>query len=210
MITISRHTLINKLARLKSCTPVAVDTETYPKMLKKDRNTGEPNDFIESGIVKIGTMGGFIGCSYSNGVNNQLGREDKELVFKAKERTWGKLMDNKIMVVHTPKGQTTPKYYLQILVKSSKRSIFTDGTKIIDYSELKGVLPKHVAPKTQDALDKKVILRDIAIDNIKVIRMLNEKYCVCSDDEMAEMEKIEIRQRNASAIQRVTEIFKTL
>jgi len=181
--------LRDKLAELKSCTAIAIETETVPKMLKKDSNTGEPNNFLDVGVIKIGTMAGLIGCSYENGVNNQLGREDKELVFKAEKRRWGKLMDNKVMVVHTPKGHTTPKYYLQILVKSANHPIYTDGTETIDVEELKGVLPEKDDPKTQDALDKKVILRDIALDNIKVIRMNKEEYYICDSNNNLDMEK---------------------
>jgi hypothetical protein len=210
MQTMTRSQLKAKLASLKACTAIAIETETEPKMLKKDRNTGEPNQFLEVGIVKIGTMAGLIGCSYENGVNNQLGREDKDLVFEAHERKWGELMDNKVMVVHTPKGHTTPKYYLQMLVKSSTKPIYTDGTQTVDVDELRGVLPKNDAPKTQDALDKKVILRDIALANIKVIRIQGEEYYVCNDEELVEMEKTEARVRNSGAIERVAEIFETL
>jgi len=202
--------LRNKLANLKACSAIAIETETYPKMLKKDRTTGEANPYGEIGIVKIGTMAGLIGCSYENGVNNQLGREDKELIFEAHERKWGELMDNKVMVVHTPKGQTEKKYYLQMLVKSSIRPIYTDGTNVIPVEELSGVLPTKSDPKTQDALDKKVILRDIALDNIKVIRMGNEEYFICSDEEYAEMEKTELISQNAETIKRISEIYETI
>jgi len=209
METITTSQLKNKLSNIKACTAIAIETETYPKMLKKDRNTGEPNPFEEIGIVKVGTMAGLIGCSYENGVNNQLGREDKELVFEAKSRKWGELMDNKVMVVHTPKGKET-KYYLQMLVKSARTPIYTDGTETIPVAELRGVLPTKSEPKTQDALDKKVILRDIAIDNIKVIRIGGEEYFHCSDSEYIEMEKTATIERNADAIKRMKEIYETI
>jgi len=155
-------------------------------------------------------MAGIIGCSYENGVNNQLGREDKELTFEAHERHWGKLMDNKVMVVHTPEGQTEKKYYLQLFCKSSNHPIYTDGTNIIPVKELEGLIAVAKDPKTQDALDKKVILRDIALDNIKVIRILNEEYFVCSDEEYSEMEKTELISQNADAIKRMAELYETM
>jgi len=210
MQTITTSQLRNKLANLKSCSAVAIETETYPKMLKKDRITGEANPYGEIGIVKIGTMAGLIGCSYENGVNNQLGREGKELIFEAHERKWGELMDNKVMVIHTPKGETKKKYYLQMLVKSSNRPIYTDGTNVIPVEELAGVLPSKSDPKTQDTLDKKVILRDIALENIKVIRILKEEYFVCSDEEYSKMEKTELIIQNADAIARISMIFDTI
>ena len=210
MQNISTIQLRDKLADLRASTAIAIETETVPKMLKKDRDTKEPNPYIETGIVKIGTMAGLIGCSYSNSVNNQLGREDKELVFEAENRKWGTLMDNKNLVIHTPKGQEKAVYYLQILVKSAQKPIYTDGTNEIDVTELNGVLTKKVDPKTQKDLDKKIVLRDIKLGNIKVIRMLGETYNVCSPNELIEMEKTTLVKENKESIERVAELLKTV
>ena len=220
MQTITHEELKDKLASLKASTAVAIETETEPKMLKKNRNTGEANPF-SYGVIKIGTMAGLIGCHYENSVNNQLGREDKELLFEAKNRKWGTLMDNKVLVVHTPKGHTEPSYYLQILVKRSKRPIYTDGTIEIPMEEIKPFLPKKRTPKTQDDLDTKVILRDVNIKNIKIIRMLGEEYFVCSAEEIMEMEKIKTqmakqqafkvaKEFNEESIKMISEIFRVM
>ncbi len=190
MNTITRNELKNKLSDIKACTAVSIETETFPKLLKNDRNTGEPNPYNQ--ISKIGTMNGLIGALYENSCNNQLGREDKELVFEAQARKWGKLMDNKVLVVHTPKNETTPKYYLQILVKSANKPVYVDEDSIIPSENLDGLLPTKSDPKTQNDIDKKVILRDVALDNITVIRMFNDEYIVCEDQ--TEMEKIKRNQ----------------
>ena len=205
MQTITVSQLKNKLAELKACTAVSMETETYPKMLKTDRVTNQPNPYTN--IVKIGTMAGLIGGSYENSVNNQLGREDKELVFQAKERKWGKLMDNKILVAHTPKNETKEKYYLQILIKSAKKPIYSDGNHDIPVEELTGVLPTNEAPKTQESLEKKVILRDIALDNIKVLKMNQEIFQVVKDEEYAEMEKTTLINENSESIKRAVELY---
>jgi len=190
MNTITKNELKNKLSNLKACTAVSIETETFPKLLKNNRNTGEPNPYGQ--ISKIGTMNGLIGCSYEIACNNQLGREDKELVFKSQERKWGKMMDNKVLIEHTPKNETNTKYYLQILVKSANKPVYMDGFNIIPSADIEGFLPTKSNPKTQEDINKKIILRDVALENITIIRMLNNEYIVCNDE--TKMEKIKRNQ----------------
>ena len=180
--------LRNKLAAIKACTAIAIQTETIPAILKKSRETGEACEFSKGDISKVGVMSGLIGSSYSNSVNNQLGREDKDLDFEVHARKWGELMDNKIMVVHTNKQGVT-KYYLQLTVKHSDDSIYLWGETVVDVAELKDFLPKKYAPKTQDKLETNVILRDIELSNIKRIKLLGEIYTV-GDFEPIEVEAV--------------------
>lgn len=86
-------------------------------------------------------------------------------------------MDNKNLVYHVNKKKEE-KFYLQIHVKTSQKPIYLWGDREISVEELNGYLQKKSAPKTQDALDKKVILRDIELSNIKRIKMLGETYRV--------------------------------
>ena len=180
--------LRNKLAELRACTAVAIQTETLPPILKKSRETGVPCEFSKGDISKIGVMSGLIGSSYSNSVNNQLGREDKELDFEVKERKWGTLMDNKIMVVHTNKQGET-KYYLQLTVKQSDTPVYLWGETVVDSAELSEFLPKKSDPQTQEKLDTKIILKDIELSNIKRIKLGGEIYTV-GDFEPIEVEAV--------------------
>jgi hypothetical protein len=177
MQDITVEQLRQKLSNLRACTAVSIQTETLPPLLKKHRETGEPCPYDKGDISKINIMAGLIGCAYSNAVNNQLGREDKELDFTPQPRKWGTLMDNKMLVYHVNK-QKEEKYYLQIHVKKSDKPIYLWGDKVVDVEELEGYLPKKSDPKTQANLETKVILRDVELSNIKRIKMLGETYRV--------------------------------
>ena len=158
---------------LKSCTAVSIQTETIPAFLKTNRGTGESFPYGKGEISKVGIMSGLIGCSYANAVNNQLGREDKELDFTPQPRTWGRLMVNKVMVYHVNK-QKQENFYLQMHVTAAQKSIYLDGDKEVSVDELQGWLPKKDAPSTQNDLEKKIILRDINLENIKRIKINGE------------------------------------
>ena len=85
MKLITTDQLREKLANLKSCTAVAIETETIPRFNKtgtdETPNAGEPFPFEKGDISKLSVVSGLIGASYSNSVNNQKGREDKPLDF---------------------------------------------------------------------------------------------------------------------------------
>jgi len=165
---------VEMVEELKGCTAISLDTETEPKLLKKSRGTGEPCNY--ENISKVGTLAGLLGVCYSNAVNNQLGREDKPLQFESQERKWGTLSANRMIVSHIPKGQTATRYYLQMVVQSATTPIYKWGNTVINKDELRDFLPLDNDPRTQADLDKKVILRDIAVENIVTARMLGEEY----------------------------------
>lgn len=187
--------LRTKLSSLRGSTAIAIQTETIPELLKKDRITKEPCPYEDGDISKIGIMGGLIGCSYENSVNNQLGREDKNLDFNAQERKWGTLSSNKVLVHHVnKKGQE--KYYLQILVKSSEKPIYLWGNSEIDVEELRPYLPVSNTPKTQDELEKKITLRDVDLANIKRIKLLGELYVIGSPNDLPSVEAVKEQTDN--------------
>jgi len=167
---------IEMIEGLNGATAISLDTETIPKLLKKNRVTGVACPY--ENIVKIGTMSGLLGVHYDNACNNQLGREDKPLEFVAQERKWGTLSANRMMVSHVLKGQTATKFYLQMVVKSASTPVYKWGNVEVGKAELEAYLPIPSAPKTQEDLDKKVILRDIAVENIVTARMLGEEYSI--------------------------------
>ena len=176
---------------LSACTAISIDTETTPKLLKKSRITGEPCPYED--VVKVGSMSGLLGVHYDNACNNQLGREDKPMEFQSQERKWGTLSANRMMVCHIPKGTSVPKYYLQVVVRSSTTPIYLWRNTEINKAELEAYLPIPSAPKTQEDLDKKVILRDIAVENVRVVRMLGEEYIIADQVESERHGQIERR-----------------
>lgn len=159
-------TLKSTIANLKTSVPVALELVTDGRLLK----TGNP--FKDA--VKVVTINGMIGMSYENGVNNQLGREDKPLSFGAEPHKW---------MVHAEanlgKHGTKPseKRYLPIKVQSASKAVYLhDGIDVTD--AVQAFIPKKSAPKTQANLDKKVIWRTPALDSIVKVRMLGAEHTI--------------------------------
>ena len=177
-IEITTEELQEELEGIKTCQPVSISYEGEVKMNK----TGNP---FHGEIVKSCTINGLIGFVYRNAVNNQLGREDKELDFVPHNRTWGERRGT--LVYH--KG----KVYVEIKAQSNSTPVYKykDGTEI-DKSLLEPFMPKKSAPHTQSSLEKKVILRDINIDNILSVRMLGQEYLV--NDTIAIREVVSVEE----------------
>ena len=114
-IEITTEELQEELEGIKTCQPVSISYEGEVKMNK----TGNP---FHGEIVKSCTINGLIGFVYRNAVNNQLGREDKELDFVPHNRTWGERRGT--LVYH--KG----KVYVEIKAQSNSTPVYKykDGT----------------------------------------------------------------------------------
>lgn len=173
--------LFGVLTGLRRCMAVSVDCVTEPKMNKG----GNP---FYGNVLKVQTLNGLVGFVYENAVNNQLAREDNENAFEfvAHERKWGKLMDNRNLVEHTPKGATEPKYYIQLKVQSTgghPRYLNKRTGQEINVEELRPYLPERRKVGTQEAvgLEKEVIVRDIELGNVKGIRMDGTAYVILPD-----------------------------
>jgi len=186
---ITKEELQTKLSNLRASTAVSIQTETLPKLLKSNRTTGEACPYEEGDISKVGIMGGLIGCRYANRVNNQLGREDKDLNFRAQPRKWGTLMDNRVLVHHINK-QGEENYYIEMHVLSSQRPIYLWGDTEINVEELRHYLPKKDAPHTQENLEKKIVLRDVKLSNIKRIKIGGELYVVGDPNDLPSVEAV--------------------
>jgi len=180
-VEITTEELQEELEGVRTCQPVSIDYESEVKMNK----TGNP---YHGEIVKECSIHGLIGFIYRNSVNNQLGREDKELDFVPHQRTWGERQG--VLVYH--KG----KVYVEIKAQGSTTPVYKykDGTPI-DKELIEQYLPKKSAPKTQEALDKKVILRDINLDNVKAMRMLGQEYVI--DNTIMTMEVVSVDEAMA-------------
>jgi len=227
METITHNELIEKFKTITGSTTIAIETETIPKMVKKHRETKEANPFNDIGVIKISAKSGKVGCSYSNIVNNQLGREDKELDFQAQTPKWFEYLEGS-KILGTNRNHPMETIYISMKVETTNKeaTAYTDGTREIPYSELKPYLSGSSSAKTQDALEKKVIWNNVKITSIKVIKMFGKEYFVCSESERMEMEKIKvveakrikteaneanikmIRELNADSIKQIMEVFR--
>jgi len=158
--------LVAVIAGIKTALPVSMDlVSTDGKM----RKTGNPYP----NALKHVTISGMIGCSYENAVNNQLGREDKGLDFEAQKPSWMKTSG----MPNLGANADGSKFYLPIKVQSSgKPRYMNNGVDVTDI--VKPFIAKSESPKTQDALENKVIWRTPAVESIACIRMLGAEYTI--------------------------------
>jgi len=154
---------------MKKGRKISLDMTSELKVGKDIRKTGNP--YAENTITKSVSLSGMAGASYENIVNAQLGREDKEQTFVAQPRTWG-VHVNEYFVEH--KGN----YYLQMKVEASSTPVYRiDGVEV-ETAKLEPFIPAKSEANTQAELTKKVIIRDIKLDNLKVIRFNGEELAI--------------------------------
>ena len=142
MKPITKKELIDLINKIKGVTFVSVDVQTEPKMRKTD------NPYL--GTTKLVTLSGAINYDYENSVNNQLLREGKEANFIVSPRKWGEHANNWIEYKND--------YYLSIKVENYSEPVFIYNGNKIDKELLEPFLQKSKDPKTQENLEKKVIL----------------------------------------------------
>ena len=112
-----------------------------------------------------------IGFHYSNSLDNQAKREGKEIDFDIKPRRWGVRLPNTPLVEH--KG----KHYLEYKAESVQSvEYFTEEGEQIEKDLIEEFLPQPRHSSTQKDLDKKIILRDVAIENIISLRISKRVY----------------------------------
>jgi hypothetical protein len=162
MIKITKQELIDKINDIKGNTFVSIDIKSELRMRKTD------NPYL--GAEKIVRLSGAINFDYTNSVNSQLTREGKEATFEAKPRKWGTRVGN--WITHNNN------HYLNVKVQDSSEPIYLFNEAVIAKKKLEQWLQVSSKPKTQETLETEVVVRDIKIDNIKIIRMMGEEYVV--------------------------------
>lgn len=165
------------LSTIQSCQNISIVTETIPEMNKKGNR-------LYGKITKVSKYTGKIGFFYPNVVNNQLGREDKEMNFKAQKRVWG--VRDGVLVRHKDN------VYLEIKVdKVLETKYFYKGKEVGEarLETIKGWLKERTTPKTQDALETKIIITTPNLTCIRAITMLGDEYRTIV--RVSEAEKVE-------------------
>jgi len=162
---------------------VTLLTDVEPEMVKKDRETKEPNPFLGR-VRKASRVNGIIGAwNYTNSVNNQRVREsDAETVeeveavptFEALPRTWGERLTGTALVHH--KGQ----HYVEIKVERAIETVYmVDGREATEaeVEQIKRYLPKKTEGARQE-VEKVIVLRDYKLESIKGLRVHGEQFNV--------------------------------
>lgn len=172
--------LIALLSSSKGAKIVTITTKTVPSMIRT-ADDGRTNPFVgknlkDTDIRKVSRVNGMVNWSYSNAVNNQRSREEKEMDFEAKPRKWGERMKGLPFVVHVTKDGKV-KLYLEMKVERSLEHWYenTDGDRI-ESARIRPFLRK--SSSTRQGLDKEVILRDYDLSNILSIAYGGETYII--------------------------------
>ncbi len=112
-----------------------------------------------------------IGFHYKNSLNNQAKREGKEIDFDIKPRRWGVRMPNTPLVKHNDK------YYLEYKAENVQSvEYYTEQGEELTKEQVQEFLPKKSTSSTQKELTKKIILRDVSIENILSLRISQKVF----------------------------------
>jgi len=139
--------------QMKGAVICTVNAETTPKMRKTD------NPYVD--VVKVSSVNGIINWIYEDAVNKQRSREELEPNFTAFPRKWGNRIKGSPLVEHNGN------YYLEMKVQSAQAQYIL-GNEEIAVSEL---IPYfYDRSKSRQGVEKEVVLRDYALENIKSIK----------------------------------------
>lgn len=159
----SAQSIIDLLINFNGTSFVGLTTLTDARAKK----TGNPY----GKILKKTKLLANIGFHYKNSLNNQAKREGKEIDFDIKPRRWGVRMENAPLVKHNDK------YYLEYKAENVQSVVYyTEQGKELTKEQVQEFLPKKSTSSTQRELTKKIILRDVNIENILSLRISKKVF----------------------------------
>lgn len=129
-------------------------------------------------VKKIANIGGMVGYSYTNSVNNQLERENKVAEFLA-QPLWkgkGKRLST-ALATHIEKNTM----YISIKHQSTFKSVFFDFDKleVVAKAILQPFLKPYVAPTNQGVDEgKEVYHKEISLSNVRKLKFKKVTYLI--------------------------------
>ena len=191
MKTLSIQELIDLLDARRGAEFVTITARVDARLVKKDRETGEPNPY--AGATKVSRVNGLINWCYANSVNNQRKREDVEGEFVPESRRWGQrrfvnaagepVYDRSASVRLSPFVDHKQAVYLEMKVERSLGHQYeaVDGSPLTD-EQVAPYLPARSSSSRQE-VENPVILRDYTLDkngesNILAIAIGGENYVI--------------------------------
>ena len=154
----SAQSIIDLLLNYSGHGFVGLTTLTDARALKTGNPFGK--------ILKKTKLTANIGFHYKNSLINQAKREGKDTNFDIQPRRWGVRMENAPLVKHKDK------HYLEYKAENVQSvEYFDEQGNSLSAEQVAPFLPKKSHSSTQDKLDKKVILRDVDVENILSIRI---------------------------------------
>lgn len=161
-IVLSVAAIVRILHTIRGTTMVSFVSATEPRL-----RAGNPFP----GLRKVSRVNGVFGFNYEAAVNRQREREGMTPDFVAEPRKWGIRVDGTPIVTHNGK------FYIEAKVERSEivGYIMPDGA-VIDPMQVEKWLPARHGGR--QAVEKTVILRDFAVENIRSIRMKGNEYVI--------------------------------
>lgn len=168
VLTINQAEFRNVIESIRGVSFASIHSVTWLDM----RKTGNP---FAGRVLKVSKFLAIVGnWNYAKSLENQAIRENVETEFEIKPRKWGFRLSDSGIVEH--KG----KLYLECKIEKSfgSRIVFDNGQYISnrDIETIRSFMPIRKESSTQDAIEKKVILRDYAFDSIRKIKLNGITY----------------------------------
>lgn len=168
MKTISQGQLASILRNVKGATPITISAFVDARA----RKTGNP--FTE--VRKLSQVNGFTGADYEASVNRQQAREGSVPAFEARERSWGERIAPALV-------ENKGKLFLPIQPRSTKKPIYFGRNKMgvlmqIRKDVIASFLPAERSSAEAQGVEKEVVYRNYALENIVQISIGGEKFRV--------------------------------
>lgn len=168
VLTIDQAEFRNVIESIRGVSFASIQSVTRLDM----RKTGNP---FAGRVLKVSKFLAIVGnWSYKNSLINQANREEIETEFEIKPRKWGHRLSDSGIVLHNGK------LYLECKIEKSlsSRIVFDNGQYIpqSDIEIIRSFIPIRKESSTQDAIEKKIILRDYAFDSIRKIKLNGITY----------------------------------
>lgn len=128
---------------------------------------------LKGRVTKLSRVNGMVNWNYANAVNKQREREGLDADFVPNARKWGSRVKKTPFIEHTNK-QGEYKRYLEMKVERSLGTdYFVDGLP----ARSEDVTPSLKSRgESRQGVDKEVIVRDYALENILTITCGGTKY----------------------------------
>jgi hypothetical protein len=175
---VTTNEVINMVKSVKGSTMITLETETLCDMNKTN------NPFY--GAIKKSVVNGQVGFYYDNAVNNQRGREEKEMDFTSQKPKWAVATDCKGIVTN----QAGTKFYLYIKILSAESPTYFFNGREVSKDNIAPYLKEHKKPHTQANIEKEVVVRMYSIENIKKVKMFGNEYEVTELPVADKVEKV--------------------
>lgn len=161
---------------------MGLSQRTFPKLLKKDRDTKEPAKYIQNDIAKVTELTVKVGSEYVTRVLNELERENKEKSeYKAGQNTnpIAKIAENGILGISEKNGKLMIEYTQTSLpnVYPTVRYLFDNG--IIEKAAIGNILPvRQIATNQGVNAGKQISIRKVYFENILDFTHSKTKYLI--------------------------------